>query len=317
MRERATRVLRRLLGPFAPPRPAPPPRRTQEWAVGIYTGASPLALAPAAGARNPVLGRDDVTDVRAAFVADPFLHWCGDRAHLFVEVLNAETRRGEIAVACSDDGLHWTYERVVLAEPFHLSFPQVFCEAGEHFLVPESHQREEVRLYRAVRYPYDWTLDAVLLAGRDLVDPAITQWDGRWWMFASEGAAPYRADSLRLFHADALRGPWREHVRSPIVAHDRRAARPAGRVLAADGRLLRFAQDCSATYGASVRAFEITALSPTTYAERPLDGIVLDGAGAGWNADGMHHLDALPRAPHGWLAAVDGFRWRVRDPTAS
>jgi len=74
------------------------------------------------------------------------------------------------------------------------------------------------------------------------------------------------------------------------------------------GSILRFAQDCSELYGASVRAFEITELTLQTYREDELPGPVLTGSGRGWNAERMHHLDLQRVAPDRWLAAVDGYR---------
>ena len=74
-------------------------------------------------------------------------------------------------------------------------------------------------------------------------------------------------------------------------------------------------------YGVSVRAFEVTELSTSGYAERPAGrDPLLTGSGAGWNAGGMHHLDPLVDAG-GVLAAVDGWRrWTeasVSDPITS
>src|SRR2546422_3157213 len=43
------------------------------WSIGIYTGASPFKLNAPSRVRNPVLTSRDVSDVRAAFVADPFM----------------------------------------------------------------------------------------------------------------------------------------------------------------------------------------------------------------------------------------------------
>jgi hypothetical protein len=39
----------------------------QLWSIGIVTGASPLRLRHAPGGLNPVLTREDVSDVRALF----------------------------------------------------------------------------------------------------------------------------------------------------------------------------------------------------------------------------------------------------------
>ena len=38
---------------------------------------------------------------------------------------------------------------IVLAEPFHLSYPYVFEWQGSHYMIPESGAAKSVRLYRA------------------------------------------------------------------------------------------------------------------------------------------------------------------------
>ena len=290
----------------------------REVAIGIYAGSSPLALAPLAGAVNPVMTRRDVTDMIASFVADPFLLRVDGTWHLFFEAvrvtgLGAGERKGEIAVATSQDGLRWAYRGSVLEEPFHLSYPYVFEWNSEHYMVPESYQAGAVRLYRADPFPSRWVFVANLLEGPVFLDSSVFRRDGRWWML-TETSPLRRNDTLRLFHAADLLGPWVEHPRSPIVQGDRRIARPAGRVLAAPDRLLRFAQDCSGEYGTSVRALEITSLTPHDYREVECGpGVVLAGSGHGWNRSGMHHLDPHELEDGRWLACADGWT-TVRGP---
>jgi hypothetical protein len=58
----------------------------------------------------------------------------------------------------------------------------------------------------------------------------------------------------------------------------------------------------------AVRAFEVEELSVDRYAERPLGPEpVLTGSGVGWNAGGMHHVDAHRRPAGDWIACVDGW----------
>lgn len=283
--------------------------------IGIYAGPAPTALAPAPGARNPVLTRLSVTDVLASLVADPFMIRAGGTWHMFFEVLawRGRTRKGEIGHATSADGLRWDYRRIVLAEPFHLSYPHVFADGPDFFMIPESWRAGGVRLYRADPFPDRWVLVKTLLSGPVFLDSSVFHRDGRWWMLTGTGPGPAHG-TLRLFHAAELAGPWSEHRRSPIVEADPHAARPGGRVVAASGRLLRFAQDCSPEYGLAVRAFEITGLDQRDYREEEIAGNpVLAGSGRGWNAGGMHHLDLHPRGDGGWIACVDGWR-DVRGP---
>ena len=87
-------------------------------------------------------------------------------------------------------------------------------------------------------------------------------------------------------------------------------------IVAADGRLFRFAQNCRPAYGTDVRVREIVRLTTTEFVEQPLGtGPILGPARAGWNGGGMHHVDPLLLADGRWLAAVDG--WRMDDEADS
>jgi hypothetical protein len=274
------------------------------WSIGIYAGKSPLRLEAAEGVVNPVLTRADITDIEARFVADPFMLRVDETWHMFFEVMRATGRVGVIGHATSPDGLIWRYNRIVLEEPFHLSYPCVFEADGEHYLIPESHQVGAIRLYRAGRFPYDWSPVKTLLDG-EWVEPTLFRWDGCWWLLAAAPAR--RAMRLHLFGAHELTGRWREHPASPLVRDDAGAARPAGRVVMSNGALLRFAQDCSRRYGERVRAFEIIELTTRRYREQAIAGGLEPVTSAGgWNSARMHHVDPHQLGEGRWLGCVDG-----------
>src|SRR6266436_5727006 len=135
------------------------------WSIGIYTGASPLDLGPANGVVNPILTSASVHDVPARFVADPFMVRRAGGWYMFFEVLNQATDRGEIGLATSSDGLGWTYQQIVLAEPFHLSYPYVFEWQGETYMLPETLGTQVVQLYRAETFPTCWSCVGSLVEG--------------------------------------------------------------------------------------------------------------------------------------------------------
>jgi len=279
------------------------------WEIGILRGASPLEWTPAAEGSNPILTARDITDVEADFVADPFMIRIDNLWHLFFEVLPKHTKVGQIGVAVSGDSVHWEYRGIALREPFHVSYPHVFAWEGEHYLIPETLQAGAVWLYKSTRFPFGWKREHALLRGR-FADPTIFRHNNRWWLFVCD--TPYDHCSLRLFHAPDLMGAWEEHPASPIVENDCSCARPAGRVLASDGRLVRFAQDCRYQYGDRVWAFEITELRPARYVERraSLEPVISAGFWGGWETSRMHHIDAHSENSGAWMACVDG--WAVR-----
>ncbi len=292
--------------------PKDKPKRRQEWSIGIYVGESPLHFVPPRNVNNPVLTRNDVSDINAAFVADPFMLRVAHRWYMFFEVKNVETGKGEIGLALSDDGLKWTYQQIVIAEPFHLSYPYVFEWMNDYYMIPECRRAKAIRLYKAVTFPTQWSLVGTLLRG-SFVDASIFHNGDRWWLFTETNPEP-KWDTLCLYHADNLMGPWVPHLKSPIIQGNAHIARPAGRVLRVNGRIIRYAQDCFPIYGTQVKAFEITELSATNYYEREADNSpVLNASGTGWNESGMHHIDPHPLPDGGWIACVDGFFWQELD----
>ena len=278
------------------------------WSIGIYAGRSPFDVQAPQGVRNPVLTREAVSDVPAAFVADPFMIEANGSWHMFFEVMNWRTGKGEIGLAQSHDGFAWTYRQIVLAEPFHLSYPYVFVWGGGYYMIPESYQAGSIRLYKAENFPTRWSFVAQLLEGPYLVDPSVFHYDDKWWLF-TETNPEVKHDCLRLYFADELTGPWIEHPKSPIVKDNAKIARPAGRVLVQGTQIVRYAQDCSVSYGFQVHAFKITELTTKNYAEEKLRSEpILAPSSSGWNADGMHHIDAHRVIADRWIACVDGRR---------
>jgi hypothetical protein len=227
---------------------------------------------------------------------------------MFFEVMNWRTGKGEIGLAQSPDGFAWTYQHIVLAEEFHLSYPYVFAWRGDYYMIPESFQAGSIRLYKAEKFPTRWSFVAELLNGPYLVDPSTFHYDNKWWLF-SETNPEVKHNCLRLYFADELTGPWFEHPKSPIAKDNAKIARPAGRVLVQGTQIVRYAQDCSVSYGHQVHAFKITELTAKNYAEEAVRAEpVLAPGGSGWNADGMHHIDAHRVSDERWIACVDGRR---------
>jgi hypothetical protein len=276
------------------------------WEIGIMNGSSPLEWKTDGESRNPVVTATDVTDIEAEFVADPFLICSKGVWHLFFEAFRKDRQLGEIGLAVSRDILSWEYQKIVLRESFHLSYPYVFEWGGSCYMIPETLGAEEIRLYQSQNFPVEWQFHCSLIPGC-LADPSIFRHADRWWMFACN--TPFTHRTLHLYSAARLEGPWEEHPKSPIVENDAGIARPAGRVVAFNGRLVRFAQDCSKQYGHRVWAFEITDLSRKSYTERLASAKpVIGGESKGrWRTSRMHHLDAHQDSGGGWFACVDGW----------
>jgi hypothetical protein len=279
-------------------------RQRNDWSIGIYVGKSPLDFAPPENINNPVLTAKDVTDVAAKFVADPFMVRENGTWYMFFEVMNFDDNKGDIALATSNDGFNWNYKQIVLDEPFHLSYPYVFKWKNEYYLIPETYEASSVRLYKAVDFPTNWSLEKTLLEGSDYVDPSIFYFNDNWWLFTSSTDN----NILRLHYSNNLMGNWIEHPKSPVIERNETIARPGGRVVVLEHKIIRYTQDDRYRYGNKVRAFEITKLTTRSYEEKEIkENPILKASGVGWNKTGMHNIDPHQIEENQWIACVDGY----------
>ncbi|MCL5030778.1 MAG: hypothetical protein M1480_17345 [Bacteroidetes bacterium] len=279
--------------------------KTHWWSIGIYSGPTPFELKSPNNIVNPVLTAENVTDVKAQFIADPFMIKTDSLYYMFFEVYNNKNNQGDIGYADSKDGFHWKYERIIIDEPFHLSFPYIFKWENDHYLIPESHQDLSVRLYKAINFPAKWEYVSDLIKGYHFVDPQIAQYKNMWWLFVSTT----EDDNLNIYYSENLTGPWVQHSQSPVIKNNKHIARGGGRILEYKGNLYRYTQDCSPTYGIQVFAFEITELTKNSYKEKLVLNrpIVKGSKSGGWNSLGMHTVDPVQVNEKLWISTVDGF----------
>ena len=226
-----------------------------------------------------------------AYCADPQYEREGTW-FMFFEALTTATGKGDIGVASSPNPLQqeWTFEGIVLAETFHLSFPFVFFHQGEYFMVPESWMAQGIRLYRATKFPLEWQFVRELVSGFGFVDTSPLLYEGRWYLWTA-----YTRQEIELYvsdTADLLNATFSRHPMSPIYRLDEARRRPAGRpILHPDGLITRFVQDGCEAYGHHVRIMRVFELSPTVYREAEV-GQILPRRDVHYLSQRVHHLDA-------------------------
>ncbi|KAE8721549.1 Glycosyltransferase family protein 64 protein C5 [Hibiscus syriacus] len=296
------------------------------WAIGVFIGQSPFSLKPIETAEiwinesaawpvaNPVITCASASDSGFAsnFVADPFLYVQGDTFYLFYETKNSYTMQGDIGVAKSiDKGATWQQLGIALDEEWHLSFPYVFSYLGQVYMMPESSEKGEVRLYRVTNFPLEWELDRIIMK-KPLVDSFIIDHDGEYWLFGSEhryfGAANGQLD---IWYSSSPLGPWEPHKKNPIYnTYSSFGARNGGRPFRYNGNLYRIGQDCGETYGRRVRIFKVEVLSRVDYKEVEVS-FPFEESSKGrnaWNGARYHHLDVQQLRSGEWVGVMDGDR---------
>lgn len=235
----------------------------------------------------------ELADDGERFYADPFVFEWQDRLYLFVEEFPYALGRGIISVAeCRPDGSIET-PRAVLEELHHLSYPQVFAHDGEVYMIPESSGGKELALYRAEHFPHAWVREAVLMEGVKLNDMTLLIRDDRFWLVGTEQRGQGSAsDTMVVYSAKALAGPWSPHPMNPILV-DRRAARPGGPfIVEPDGRTFLPLQDGTDTYGGGLGIAELLTLSDDDVQFGPVVPVV---PGAAWARKGIHTLSRSGR----------------------
>lgn len=191
--------------------------------------------------------------------------------------------KGKIAAFSSDSLTSWESHGIVLSEKFHLSYPQVFEEAGRIWMIPESHESGAVWLYSCHSLPGPWNRECRLIE-ETLSDATITMRGGRWYIWATDAEK-----RLRLYHSAELKGPYQEHPSSP-VAVDLAKSRCGGSIICLkDGTMLRPAQDCQVSYGHGLSFYKVDELGPDTYRESLYAADVLSRSQA-WSCLGAHHV---------------------------
>jgi len=211
------------------------------------------------------------------YFADPFVFAHGGKVYLFCEEYPFETERGLISVSevTPDGGMSAPVQ--VLERPYHLSYPFVFEDAGQIWMIPEAAMSGAIELYRAVEFPHTWELERRLLDGVPGCDATLLHRGGHYWMFLT--AARWQStnwDNLRLYEAASLRGRWTAHP-TGLVMIDPRLSRSAGAIVEKGGMLLRPTQDCSSIYGGGMVLSRIDRLSMTEYAQTAIAEIMPAG----------------------------------------
>jgi hypothetical protein len=232
-----------------------------KWCLAIRPRSAAMAFEDPSGFQTLVSPED-------RFYADPFLFERDGKTFLFFE--DFRYAEGRAVICCcelSGDGQPGPVTEV-LRRPYHLSYPFVFEDNGEIYMLPETRSNRTVEIYRATHFPHTWVADTVLMHDVQIVDSTLHKSNGKYWLFASDSDGRFsNCDELSLFFADALRGPWHPHPANPLLS-DVRRARPAGKLFLHNGRLIRPAQDCGKAYGYALVFAEIVTLTETAYEER-------------------------------------------------
>jgi len=275
--------------------------RRSLWTVALYRLDSPGDIFEVAN-RTPehFFGEQGLRTSRGyqSTTADPFLFTHEGRLYIFFEV-KTDFGHGEIwAESMGADGV-WVSHGCVLAEDFHISYPNVFQGPdGRIYMLPETAASGKAWLYTTDTFPFHWRRVGVLL-DEILSDPAM--------IFTPEGVlllGTTRQDELKVHAAPAPEGPFNPN--GQLITKDRAISRSGGAPFVAGGKLHRPAQNCTTTYGQNISIMEVEFVGSSKYRER-LVLADLYPRRQEWMELGYHHMSIAKFGDHYFLA-VDGRR---------
>jgi hypothetical protein len=228
-----------------------------------------------------------LSDDNQRFYADPFIFVHNGTTYMFCEEFPYATLKGVISVVVIGEDGSMSKPKHVLERPFHLSYPFVFERDGEIWMIPETYSSGKIELYRASHFPDKWVFEQVLVDDVVASDATLFEKDGLLWLFACVHDGGSSWDTLSLWYAKNLKGPWQAHKLNPVLV-DAGTARPAGKIVVRDGRIIRPAQNCVGGYGTGLVLKEITQLDEHGFAEHVIADLPPQ---AEWGMVGVHTLN--------------------------
>lgn len=185
--------------------------------------------------------------------ADPFILDVTDTTiTLLVEEMRYAVHVGRIAKLTIDRGTMIIADmKIILEEPTHLSFPNIWRENGKIYVYPENHDSGELNLYE-----YDEKKEQLIkvrtLCKQPLTDAVMTDVFGKQQIYSTQMPNP-NGNVLNVYEANG-KGLF---IQSLSISFADKHARMAGQFFTYKGKIYRPAQDCNKVYGGAVVLEEI------------------------------------------------------------
>ncbi|MGN1444254.1 MAG: hypothetical protein ACI4XE_10455 [Acutalibacteraceae bacterium] len=218
--------------------------------------------------------------------ADPFLFEKNGDIFLFVEMYDNTKEKGVIGCSKYING-KFTTPSVVLEESFHLSYPFVFENDGEIFMMPETRRDHCVQIYKAVDFPNKWQKYRRIVEADDIVDSCV--YNGI--VFTSKITNPEQMETqLELYDLET----GRAFCNNPVTRKSQ-TERGAGSLFERKDKLIRPVQNCTgANYGKGIYFYEVTRLDEFGVTQDIISKVTPDNLNViGLSPKGIHTYSCL------------------------
>ena len=214
------------------------------------------------------------------WIADPMLYEYGGEHYLFVELFNQKKDKAGIGYYRFIDG-EPVFQKQIIEQPFHLSYPCVFAWQGKHYMIPESAAGKTLDLYRAEHFPDVWKKECSLIKNEKYVDTTIVYHEESLYALGYHKVG--NKWGLRVFRLDLSK---KELIFISEESFSENIGRPAGYIL--EDEWLRPAQDCSRFYGEAILWYHIDKIDNTTFKEHLVKKTTVEDLTVDKKADRVH-----------------------------
>ena len=225
-----------------------------------------------------------------SFFADPFPVKINEVVYLFVEEYLYPTRKGVISLLKYENS-EFKYIGIVLDLPFHLSFPFIYQENDEIYMIPEQAHSNLIGLYKATDFPLKWELHKVLLEDVDAADTILIKIENVYWLFTNIDRTQTKIHSseLHIFYNYELNTNWLPHPQNSTQKICSFGKRNASEIFQKNGKLYRFGQiQGNSFYGRGIALFEIK-INENEYSEILINDFYPDFSS---KIKGLHHISS-------------------------
>lgn len=163
--------------------------------------------------------------------ADPFLISYKNNDYVFFENYDFQKNKGKISYGkIKDNKIMKVFDALDLNH--HLSYPFLWKQKNNYFLMPESAEKKKVQIWKAKEFPKKWFPYKVLFKGESCVDTTIfDDKRGNRWLFTNKSNDKYNDHNSELFiyKTDKNFRKLVPHKFNPVII-DSRYARNAGNI---------------------------------------------------------------------------------------
>jgi hypothetical protein len=194
------------------------------------------------------------------YFADPFTFNDHNKNYILAEHFSYKTLKGNIVLI--EPGMNRVH--TLIEKTTHLSYPYIFEEDGQLFVMPEEANSGQLNMYKWNSENKTLDFEKTLL---DLpaVDASMLKYENLYYLFMGiKGNLPN--EKLFIYYAPQLEGPYTPHAANPVKVNPE-GARMAGGFIFENGEILRPSQSSVESYGEKIIFQKITRLTTTEYEE--------------------------------------------------